>query len=256
MPEGAFLVLLVGCAVWAAWLGIEVVARVNAAILWLIDVPLGIILTILSTNHESFVRLLPILANGWAPVLDMARFMVGKTGEFVVILVYATAIEGPAQLPRASVWGFAFLVVMALGHSVGPALTFGQSVSDITWPAYSQIRSIEFARFVENLAVTAVIFWVHGFWLETTLFLDAAARTTARLLGLRSHRKLLLLFGPAIFGLVYLIPTQAATLDDRRLLDSWGYLILGIGIPVLLLAISFIHGRSATARGRQALLTR
>ncbi len=245
VPEGAFLLLLIGTAMWGAWLGIEVVARVNTAVLWLVDVPLGIFLAALGTNHESLVRLLPILANGWGPIWDMAMFMLGKTGEFVVILVYATAVEVPAKLTRASLWGFCLLIVMALGHSVGPALTFGQSVSDVTWPSYSQIRAIEFGRFLQNLAVTAVIFWIHGFWLETTLFLDAAARTTAKVLGMRSHRKLLLVLGPVVFGLVYLIPTEAQALSERRLLDTWGFLILGLVVPILLLVISVLRGRAS-----------
>lgn len=243
VPVGAFLIPIIGLALLGAWLGIEVTARINALLLLLVDIPLGVILTVFSTNHESLARLLPILVEGWAPIGTLMLLMVGKTGEFVAMLVYAPAVEGPSRLPRTTVIATGWLILFALGHSIGPVLTFGHSVVDIAWPSYSQIRSIEFGRFIENLSVAAVVLWLHGFWAETTLFLDAAARTAASLLGMKGHRVLLPWFALGILGLCYLIaPGDSNVLLERRMLDQYGYLAMGVIVPLLLLGISHLRG--------------
>jgi hypothetical protein len=105
-----------------------------------------------------------------------------------------------------------------------------------------------------------VVFWIHGFWLETTLFLDAAARTTAGLFRMRRHRALVPWFGAAIFGLAYVVAhSELQTLEERRLLDSWGFLILGLGLPAILLVMTALRGRASGAgipRRRRAILIR
>lgn len=138
----------------------------------------------------------------------------------------------------------ALIVVMALGHGLGPVLTFGSSVGEYEWPAYEQVRSILLGRFVQNLDWVAVILWTHGFLIEVAVFVYAAALTLAKLFGLRSQRPLVPVLGALAVAASLLVgETQRVLLLERWFLDAYGFVVLGWVVPLSLLGISYLKGR-------------
>ena len=68
-PYSAFAVGMMLVAVYAAWLGIEVVAGVNAGALVFIEVPAGLILALFAVNHQRRAETLPLRAHWIGRVL-------------------------------------------------------------------------------------------------------------------------------------------------------------------------------------------
>jgi spore germination protein KB len=252
-PYLVFAAGLVTVAVYGAWLGIEVLARVNAAFLLFVDIPLGVLLAGLSINHQSIARLLPILADGPAPVMWGTWLIVAKFGEFVVLLVFLPLVaEGRAQARRISVWAVLLVTVMALGHTVGAVLTFGPAVRSIEWPTYSQVRSIVVARFIANLDWVAVILWVHGFVIEVATFIYAAALMLAKLFRARSQRGFILPLGAVTLVASRLTGrTEPAVLLYRWWLDGYGFMAMGWLLPLLLLCVTLLRGQGTRRSERR-----
>ncbi len=244
-PYWVFAAGLAGVALYGGWLGIEVLARVNAATFLFVEVPFGILLTLFSMNHQRYDRLLPVLVHGVRPVLWGAWLVIGQFGDLLLLLVFLPLVtEGRGHARRVGVWTVLLVALIMLGHSVGPALTFGSSVRKVQWPLYSQIRSVVLARFIANLDWWAVILWTHGFLIEVSLFVYAAALTLAKLFGARSHRPFLPALGGAVFvASLFIWRTQPAMLFQRWRLAAYGFTALGWGLPLLLFAVSLLRGQ-------------
>lgn len=242
-PYMVFAVALMVPVVWGAWLGIEVLARVNALVLLCVDIPLGAILTGLSVNHWRLARVQPILAHGMDPVLWGTWLVIGKFGELVLLLVFLPLVaEGRSRAKATNLWGVLLISAMALAQCMGPVLAFGPSVNRIQWPWYSQIRSIVTARFIENLDWFAVILWVHGFLVEISTFMYASALILARLFGVRGHRAFIPPLGVVILAASFFVGrTQPSLLYQWWMLDAYGFVGFGWILPLMLLGVSLLR---------------
>ncbi len=231
-------------AVYGAFLGIEVLARVNSFVLLFMELPIGLLFTLFTVNHERLVRLLPLLPRGFAPVLRGTWLMLGVFGQFLLLLVLLAEVHGgrgrAGQVARR---GVLLISAIALGHSVGPALTFGPSVRVINWPLYGQVRSIFLARFIANVDWMVVMLWVHGFLIEVALFVYAAARLLTTLFALRSPRTLIPGLGALALAGSFVVGTTAEMMLRRRWYeDAYALVALGWLLPLLLLGISLLRG--------------
>lgn len=255
-PYGVFAVILLLVVVYGAWLGIEVVARVNVAFFLYVDMPLGIALSALSVNHDRISRLLPIMAHGVEPVLWGVWLLVGKFGELVLLLVFLPLVGEQRQRARAvTLWSVVISTALTLEQCVGPVLMFGSSVRLTTWPWFSQVRAIFVARFITNLEWMMVIFWIHGFLVETSMFLYGASLMLTKMFGARDRRPFLLaMAGVVLVGSFILGRTQAGMLEERWMLDAYGFLVMAWLVPLILLGIALVRrqGHANPPLGRAA----
>lgn len=238
IPPVIFLTGLFTVSLYGGYLGIEVVSRVNAFLLIFVDIPLGILLMIVSADRMSLGRVLPVAYGDWHGIWVSTLLEVGQLGSFVLLMVLTPrSRERGRALSRASLLALGLIAVMALGHSMGPALSFGEAQARLFWPTYSELRTVDVARFLTNLDVVGVVLLVHGFWLESTVSLWAAATLLGRLFGVRDTRRLLLplTLGAWAFAL-WGITGDVQDLRWRYTLDSVVQPILGFGVPLLLLA--------------------
>lgn len=249
-PTPAFLAPLFLAALYGMLLGIEVMGRVNTAFLLLVDIPLGLLLAAVFVGQQHLGYVLPILANGLRPVLSGAQLVLGTWGQFVLLLVYLPLTGRPEAAGSAAQWGALMLAVMALGHNLGPVLVFGEAVTRFTWPTLMEVRVVEVGRLIQRLDVVAIWLWVHSYWLQIAIFVDAAALTLAGLFRLRSHRPLLVPLAAFSFGLALLVPDQAASMRIRWILNAWAFLAAGFVLPPLLLAWDAVRASVAARHAR------
>jgi spore germination protein KB len=249
-PPSAFLLPLIAVALYGCMLGLEVIARVNAALLLLVDVPLGIALALIALHQEKLTRLLPVLASGWGPPLQGAWLVFGFFGQFSILLALWPAL--PRELPRAfPLWSVASVTFMALGHNLGPLLTFGQAATIFTYPEYQQVRVLQAGRFLERLDVVAVWLWVHGFWIEVALFLYAATAMVTDMVSVRRPLRLAVTFAVAVYLAALLgVPDQSVSEALRRELDTVAFPLLGFGVPLLMLLNRGLGRRRGGVGGR------
>lgn len=240
-PPSAFLVPLVGVAVYGCFLGVEVIARVNSAVLLFADIPLGILLAVVFAPQQKLVRVLPVLANGWWPVLIGSQLVLGVWGMFVVVLNFLPLTDSEAKSRTCCLWAVIIVAVMEVGHNLGPILIFGPATAQMTWPSWTEVRVAEIGQFVERLDIVAIFLYVHGFWLELSAFIYASAQTASSLFGLRSHKVLLLPLGLAIFLGALAIPTQDVSEALRWNLTARAFVGLGLIVPALLLGWAYLR---------------
>lgn len=238
IPPVIFMSGLFAVSLYGAFLGIEVVSRVNTFLLLFIDIPLGIVLMFLSADRMSLGRLLPVAFGDWHGIWISTLLEVGQLGSFVLLLLLAPrSRERGRTLSTASLVALALIAIMALGHTMGPALSFGQAQAQLFWPTYSELRTIDVARFVTNLDVVGVILLVHGFWLESTVSLWAGATLLGRLFRVRDVRRVLVPITVAAWALaLWGITTDVQDLAWRYAIDTVWQPALGFGVPLVLLA--------------------
>lgn len=237
-------------AMYSSYVGIEVLARVNAFLLLAVDIPLGLLLSVALLPQHNLAYLSPVFVHRWSTLLATARFSAGSWGAMAALLMFTNIVADVRRMPRVALWVVLLVVVMGVGHDLGAVLTFGPAAGGFLWPSFEEVRVLEFGRFVERLDVLAIVLWVHGFWIEIAVLFQAVAVGLARLCGLRSYRSLIVPLGVLLLVLAF-FPAPHADVDRWRrvVLNGWVMLVLGVLLPPLLLGWSHLReGRRARDR--------
>ncbi|NMP23195.1 GerAB/ArcD/ProY family transporter [Sulfobacillus harzensis] len=248
-PPPFFVTPLVGLAVLAGFLGLQPTARVNQILLLYVDIPAGILLSLLLTGQQRMTRLLPLLAHGWGPVLSGSLIMVGLFSQLSMVLILAPNTTDLKRLKPALLTCVAMVGAMALGHNTGPILQFGDLAKEMSWPDFAQLRLIQVGRDIQRLDVFAVVLWVHGYWILLTLNLKSSALLLKRLFRQPSDRWFLVALGAAAWlGAPLSAASQPVLLREVQAVNQWLFPSLGIGFPLMVLGLARLMGK----RGRPA----
>ncbi len=194
-PTIAVTLLLITPALYAVRSGVEVVGRL-AEIL----VPVGltavalILLFTLGDSHPA--NLLPVLADGWRPVLQGAIVPLGYYIETFYIMYLLPFRGRPVRaMVTASV---AALVGAALLLTVTTALLtmdFGPLVQSLAVPVLGAARTVSLARIVTHLDPLLIVAWVAITIIKIETLLFVLCISLSQLLGLHDYRPLTLPLG-------------------------------------------------------------
>lgn len=240
-PPPAFVLPLVVLAVYSGILGLAAVARVNQVLLWFIDVPAGIVLSILLTGQQRVQRVLPVLAHGMMPVVSGTLMMLGLFCQLAVVMTFAPNTKDQPRARRAFLVAIGMVGVMAMGHNMGPMLQFGGLAKQMAWPDFSQLRLIQVGRDIQRLDAFAVVLWVHGYWVLVTLNLKASALLLQRSFKQPSDRGFLLGLGVAAYAGAFVVAAnQNWMLKEVQWSNEVFFPVLGLGVPLLLLGLSVL----------------
>ncbi len=242
-PPPMFVVPLFALAVYGGILGIQVVARVNQLLLFYVDVPAGMILSMLLMGQQRMQRILPILAHGWVPVVSGGLMMMGLYSQLAMVLIFAPATVSLQKLKGALLAAVGMIGLMAMGHNVGPVLQFGALAKQLAWPSFAQLRLIQVGRDIQRLDVFAVVLWVHGYWILVVMNLKASSLLLKRLFHFDQDHWILAGLAIAAYGLSTVVAaTQDVLFREVQLLNQWIFPSLGLGFPLLLLGLAAIRG--------------
>jgi spore germination protein (amino acid permease) len=119
---------------------------------------------VMSANlpKKNYSLLLPILENGWTPVLHSAVFILGGLAEIIIILLFQHKLKSRVRL---DVWLFLglFLIVLIIGPVTGAIAEFGPfEAADLRYPAYEEWRLVSIGKYIQHVDFLSIYQWLSG----------------------------------------------------------------------------------------------
>ncbi|WP_199620275.1 GerAB/ArcD/ProY family transporter [Paenibacillus alkalitolerans] len=228
--------------------GIEVLAR-TAQIFLAVLAAAGLfsILLLIFAGIVDVNRLLPVLANGWLPVIDTTlrqtiEFPHVEVVCFTFLLPY---LNHPVPGIRA---GIAAVLISGLILSFSTAVNIAVLGIDIagraTFPLLATISLINIGEFIQRLDVLVVLTLIIGDFFKVAVYFYAAVMGAADLFQVRDYRRLVYPVGIIIIYISMMIAGSfLEQIEEGDLLLYTVWLTFGGGIPVLLLAAAAVRRR-------------
>ncbi|MBO1515289.1 GerAB/ArcD/ProY family transporter [Metabacillus bambusae] len=233
--------------------GIEVLAR-TAQIFLVILVILALLsnLLLLLSGTVEINRLLPVLGNGWGPVIKTSlkqtiEFPHGEVICFTMLLPY---LNKPKKGVRA---GFAAVLISGLILSYSSALNIAVLGTDIvgrtTFPMLYMISLINIGEFIQRLDVFVVLTLIIGDFFKVAIFFYAGVMAAADVFQIRDYRKLILPIGLLILLISMMITGSFAEhIEEGNLALQTVFVLFGTVIPLALLLVGGLRRRFKSDR--------
>ncbi|HYF91159.1 MAG TPA: endospore germination permease [Symbiobacteriaceae bacterium] len=240
------LIVLIGVmmllATRAARHGLEVLARTNDIMLPLL-IATGGLLSILISKDKQPRYLMPILENGWQPVLAGALALQGLFAETLLLGMFSHQVAGARSSLHHVLWIIGVLGVLFIGPITGPPTVFGPaSVHAMVYPTWEEVKHVQMADLIGNLDVMGVLLWTLGTSMQTSLFLWSTSNGVAWLLKLDDFRAVVAPLAVLTTGLAVLVSDNAQELFNflarEYPLES---ILAGVLLPLGLLIWSIIR---------------
>ena len=212
--------------------GVEVLGRL-AQLITPVVAFITIILLALAQQHANPGHLLPVLADGWTPVLRGSVPATVYAMELAVALLGVPILAKPARIPRDVLLVSVVLTVAGLLIELTVILVLGPSVSSASFPILEVVRTIEYGHFLSRLDALYVMSVVVTIFLKLGFLHYGLVSETQRLFRLSHPRDVVWGASFAVWaGSVALFPDQAAV--SNFILNSvFGY----FGASVIILPL-------------------
>jgi len=236
--SAVFYVLII----YAAYLGIEAIARVSLIFFSLVVASL-LVLTALAAPVAVPGRLLPIIGNGLGPVIRAGFLAASYAGESIVVLAFIKHLKDKRGASRAMATGVATgMAIMALATGFGVMMLGVRGISRVTFPVLETARMVGFGQFLERAEILFLALWFSAALLKLAAVFYASITSVADVLGLRDYRPLIIPY--ALLG-------TALSLVPKTVLETFDYLDVFvrysvwyvIALPVVLLLGAVVRGR-------------
>jgi len=233
-----FLIIVI----FALYSGLEGFARVYQFMLPLLILG-GVSASVFSMPSKDYVNLLPILENGFEPVMLGALPLIGLFSELVVLGMIQNKVT-PNSKPKIWLLNIISLIIiflMFIGPLTGPISTFGStSPKALSFPTYHQISYMKIDVF-GNLQPIAIFLWVFGSFGKVSLFYYASVKTLQGFLGVNSYKKLIIPVGIAVLVLsLWLFPNLTVL---KEFLSTF-YIYMGAGLALIVPSLILILGKT------------
>ncbi|RNB89328.1 spore gernimation protein [Brevibacillus nitrificans] len=238
---GASLMLLVWFSLHR---NIEATARV-AVILFLLILITGSIVGLNLHQEKEYTRILPILENGWDPVVNATVYFISMWSELILISMLQTKWLGA----RHDFSGHSFVVIfnalLAALMVFGIISVFGLPLSEtLDWPVQNEVRMLKFG-FIDRGDIYGLFTMSAGCYIRVTVFLFAVCEifsfwsSSYKLVTLPVCLLVLLLS-------IYAFHNHSQFTQIITSFYQYGYLIMGV--PLLALVIFIITKRKTQVR--------
>jgi spore germination protein KB len=185
-----FMMLIISYGVYN---GIEVIGRTSEmALMMLILIGvLGLLFT-LGSDIIKPEKLLPVLENGWKPVLKTVfpQLITFPFGEMIVFTMVLPSLNKPLLGKKVGVYamlasGLTLSMVIALEISIlGP-----EGVAQSQFPLLDTFSKVSIGEFIERLDVFVVLTLIFGVFVKISVFFYAAFTGVAELLRITNQKQ-------------------------------------------------------------------
>lgn len=244
MPRTPILIfntVIVLLAAYSVRSGLEVLARLSELLLpWVITLYTVIIL--LGLQKADFSRLLPVLENGFAPVLLGSLTPLGWVGEVLLLGMILPYLSKPHQGRKIGIWSVVILGVLLVIDEIANITIFGREVTRLKYPTFMIPSEILLGGFL-RIDALFVILWTAGLLTKLAIFYYVTVLGTAQLLKLKDYKPIVLPVGVIITALSILSFQNAVEIPPHITKDfpAFAYFYEWL-IPLLLLLIAIIRG--------------
>ncbi|MFZ5631568.1 MAG: GerAB/ArcD/ProY family transporter [Bacillota bacterium] len=237
-PPVVFHVTILLLCAWAVRGGLEVLARTVEVIfpLMLFIFAAAVLLTVKDMHLEN---LLPVLENGFKPVIRASLDPIGWRGEIILLAMFLPCLDRPGEGGRCAVAAVVIIGIILVFDAVANTAVFGPAVGRMTFPTFSLIRQVSIANFLERIESVHVAIWVLGMFGKIALFYYAAVLGAAQLANLKDYRPLVLPVGVILAALATLVAANSQEVVEY-IVRGWPpfSFVFEYIIPTILLALA------------------
>lgn len=234
------------CAVWAAYLGIESLARSVKIIYPLI---FGGILILMLSLIPSFelTNLFPILGKGGKEILIGGALSGSVVVEGLVAAIIINSFSSrkifPIAISRAMILGFLVLVLLEF---VLLLVMHWASALELVLPFYSLSRLIYLGRIFQRVESIFLFIWLFIILIKVALLLYVTIVSLATTLKLKDYKPLILPIALITFMLSFIPADFSSTIYYSSEYLRKYFWIVGLGLPLIVLLTHFLKGRRKT----------
>lgn len=242
-----FIMLVVA---YGSYLGIEVLGR-SGEIFFVVFMFLGFLFPLLAfaAGLPKGENLLPILEQGWKPVLTTA-FPVTLTfpfGETVVFMMFFSNLGSPGKVLKVGeaaimLSGLILSSIIALNISIlGPTI-----IENATFPLLKSLGKVSIGNFIQRLDSIAITLLIVGGFFKIAVFTFAAICGMQDILNIKK-RFIIIFVGITVFVASLNIASNVPEHLEigLKLVPIYLHLPFQIGIPLILCIIIMIRNRFA-----------
>ncbi len=229
--------------------GIEVIARVGElyfSVIYLLAISGIILITVSGLIHLE--NLLPMLENGWKPVI---KTFLGETltfpfGEMVVFTMLLPLLNDAKKVKIACLGGMGLAGINVTITALINVATLGPDLfTRSNFPLLTTVGKIQLANFIERLDVFFMLYLVIGGFFKISIFFYAASTGIADLFHFKDRQKLSYPIGFIIlFASITIASNYAEHIQEGLhivpIYLHWPFQII---IPSLLLVIAIFRNR-------------
>ncbi|WP_064093576.1 endospore germination permease [Rossellomorea aquimaris] len=152
------------------WTGIKYMAIASGFLLPLVMI-FGFFIAFTNTNMKDPSLLLPILSDGFDPVLKGMIYVLSGLLEIYIIVLLQPYSEGQIKFHHLIILGLILMGLM-FGPLTASVMEFGQVESvNMRYPAYEQWRILSIGEFITHLDFFALYQWLSGALIRISLFM-------------------------------------------------------------------------------------
>lgn len=229
--------------IYAVFKGVEVVGRL-AEIISPVAIGTTVVLYLLALQNAHISNVLPLLVDGFSPVLRGTMVPWMYATNFIVALMMVHNLKDPLKMGKDVL--ISGVVVGSTGLLAEAVITLvvGQIRSSTLFPVMEVIRSTRIGYFWERLDPLYVITVI------TTIFLNVAALfytlliAVQSLFGCKSYRPFVWGGALAVWtGALFFMENSGRLLDYVTYTAPGYYFVTAVGIPVLAIAVQLVKQR-------------
>ncbi|WP_416826340.1 endospore germination permease [Ectobacillus polymachus] len=169
-PEWMGVTLLAVLCLLTAASGLRTLSIINFFLLIMVIV-FGFLVAIVNIQVKNYSLLLPILENGFLPVLKGSVYQVGALVELLFFLFLQQKIERPYRY-RDFIYNILNLSFLTLGPLVAAVAEFGiEEAAKQRHPAYEEWGLVQMGQFIEHFDFLSIYQWMSGAYIRISLLL-------------------------------------------------------------------------------------
>ncbi|NIK68225.1 MULTISPECIES: endospore germination permease [unclassified Paenibacillus] len=189
--SGVFIFIIAYCV----YSGIERISRLGEMFLPIVLLLFCIeAVLLIGSNVMKFHNLLPVLEQGWAPVMKTV-YPSGITqsfGETITLAMFWTETKEPNKVLRITILASLLSGIMVTLFDVMAISVFGDMFSGFLYPLYTLLSLISIGKFIENLQMFGVLYLLMTALLKSVVLMFAAVRGIQQLTNMKSYRVLVI----------------------------------------------------------------
>ncbi|CAM3898829.1 GerAB/ArcD/ProY family transporter [Alicyclobacillus pomorum] len=230
---------------YAVYMGAEVVMR-NGEFITPLAFIVAPVLFGLSLQHVDVHQLMPVLADGWKPVLRGAvtpdlTFAL----ELLIGLQFVQALRNSRTLPKDMIIAAGILTVAATVITVITIGVVGQSANYLAYPVLEAVRSIRVGRNLERLDTLYVMAVMSTILIKLAVFHYAWCEGMKDVFKLSSHRIVALSGGLLVWaGSVACFGSQEEVIHFTIFVAPAYFVVTLVGIPLLTVMVMAFRKRA------------
>lgn len=203
--------------------GIETLAKCSSY--FIVGVfSLLVLLALLTIPNMKPENLLPIMYNGFKPVLQgaFAAFSF-PFGELIVFMMVFDSLKTPSSSYKVYLMSLVIGGLVVFFISLRNVMVLGDdTIGSVYFPSYTAISRVNIGNFLQRLEITvSIVFTLSGF-IKISICLLAATKGIAKLFGIKDYRVLVTPVGLLMANFAYLVYGNIMEMFDWAT-DIWAY---------------------------------